>query len=430
MRVKCSTLMVNFYEASCCVWSVVLLSVEMWSELLVKTLNLHPNAHAVLDRPTRKDVNERIFRSGLFQGPCSTDSTNSTDSMNNIDNEFKPDLTSSNHIVDDQNSTNDNTNDDDKTNYTEMNLSRHEESRKVANTGIYEESKQEKNKKHPSAILENNVFNLQFFGLKADKISKLFLVCALFIISLLCLLNIGEFSILCNDELISFLSLYYIVFSLSVVIVILLTYMYFILRQSIENIVISLENDCNLFEKSVLLSSDLYYDNKSYLSKQSPRSRYANYCITFERTIHKPRYVARRDREPSRIPTKQLTRVMNKNRNIRKFVRQYIARNVPASSRIHCFIAKCGFNHSIHCKYKGMRKKRYRIEKNQEKNKIRNVVSDSMYQSSNMRRGGLAVRALDFGSSGPGSIPRPGDHVVSLGKILYSLSASSFRIRT
>jgi len=32
--------------------------------------------------------------------------------------------------------------------------------------------------------------------------------------------------------------------------------------------------------------------------------------------------------------------------------------------------------------------------------------------------GGLVVRALDFGSSGPGSIARPGCHVVSLGKTL------------
>jgi len=36
------------------------------------------------------------------------------------------------------------------------------------------------------------------------------------------------------------------------------------------------------------------------------------------------------------------------------------------------------------------------------------------------RRGDLVVRALDFGSSGPGSIPRPGCHVVSLGKTLLS----------
>ena len=46
------------------------------------------------------------------------------------------------------------------------------------------------------------------------------------------------------------------------------------------------------------------------------------------------------------------------------------------------------------------------------------------------RRGGPVVRASDFGPSDPSSIPRPGDYVVSLGKILYSLSASSSRTRT
>jgi len=34
------------------------------------------------------------------------------------------------------------------------------------------------------------------------------------------------------------------------------------------------------------------------------------------------------------------------------------------------------------------------------------------------RRGGLVIRSLDFGSSGSGSIPRLGCHVVSLGKTL------------
>ena len=207
---------------------------------------------------------------------------NSNDNMNS---EFKRNLTSSNQIVDDQNIANDNTNDKNKTNYAEMELSRHEESgKRVANTESRESKQQQnKNQKKPSAILEkNNVFNLQLYAsLGADKISNLFLVCALFMLTIISLVNIGEFpiSLLCKyDEMSSF----YIVFSLSVVIVILLTYMWFyILRQSIDNVVISLENECNLFEKAVLLSIDLYYDNKSYLSKQSPRSRYANYCIAY-----------------------------------------------------------------------------------------------------------------------------------------------------
>ena len=40
------------------------------------------------------------------------------------------------------------------------------------------------------------------------------------------------------------------------------------------------------------------------------------------------------------------------------------------------------------------------------------------------RHGGLMVSALDSGSSGPGSSPGRGHCVVSLGKTLYSHSAS------
>ena len=46
------------------------------------------------------------------------------------------------------------------------------------------------------------------------------------------------------------------------------------------------------------------------------------------------------------------------------------------------------------------------------------------------RRGGPMVSVSDSGSVGLGSIPGRGDHGVSLGKILYSLVASSSRIRT
>ena len=52
------------------------------------------------------------------------------------------------------------------------------------------------------------------------------------------------------------------------------------------------------------------------------RSRYAKF-INDRCVIHKPVHVLR-DREPSRIPVKQLTRVMNKSRTIRRIVRKDI----------------------------------------------------------------------------------------------------------
>ena len=47
-----------------------------------------------------------------------------------------------------------------------------------------------------------------------------------------------------------------------------------------------------------------------------------------------------------------------------------------------------------------------------------------MFNSEFGRRGGLMVRVLDSGSSGPGSVPGRGHCVVFLGKTLYSHGAS------
>lgn len=102
----------------------------------------------------------------------------------------------------------------------------------------------------------------------------------------------------------------------------------------------SLENDCNLFEKAKQLSVDVnIIHNKSSLLREKCRSRYAKFLTSELCVVHKPSAVLRRtDREPSRIPIKQLTRVMNKGRNVRKLIHKYIAKNVPMSSKIHCYI--------------------------------------------------------------------------------------------
>ena len=71
---------------------------------------------------------------------------------------------------------------------------------------------------------------------------------------------------------------------------------------------------------------------------QDCRSRYAKFvyekCLLTV-IINQKRHVGRRDREPSRIPGKKLSRLLKKNRNIRKLVRKYIKKNVPRSSHIH-----------------------------------------------------------------------------------------------
>ena len=69
------------------------------------------------------------------------------------------------------------------------------------------------------------------------------------------------------------------------------------------------------------------------------RSRYGKFV--YQKSVltvrHIRRHVARREREPSRIPAKKLCRLLQKSRKLRKLVRKHIKNNVPRSSRIHRF---------------------------------------------------------------------------------------------
>ena len=321
----------------------------MWSKkmpkkLSAKTLKLHTNAHADRDRPTLKDGDERTFRNGLFRDHLSNDSNS---------NKFKPVLTTSHQIDDDQckKITNDKTIDTDKTNNrTEMNSSEVKESADVNIT--YEQSNVELRFK-PSGILESKLTynNPQYYESSGYKLRKL-----VFVILLIIMLFI-RCVVLCNNEAISFIVFMIAVTNL-IVYVINSSYM------SINSLLASLENDCNIFEKAIQFSGDVNaIYNKSYLPKtQCVRSRYAKFlaseCVI---SLNKPKAIPQRDREPSSIPVKLLTRIMNKSRNIRKVIRKYIAKNVPRSSKIHCHINKCGFNQqSVHCRFKRKRTK-YKI---------------------------------------------------------------------
>ena len=67
------------------------------------------------------------------------------------------------------------------------------------------------------------------------------------------------------------------------------------------------------------------------------RSRFSKY---YECRLYVLR-AAQRHREPSRIPVKQLVRVLNKQRKFRKIIRRYIRINIPSTSKIH------GFTHAF-----------------------------------------------------------------------------------
>ena len=55
--------------------------------------------------------------------------------------------------------------------------------------------------------------------------------------------------------------------------------------------------------------------------------------------------VCRRDREPSRIPIRNLKRLRNKSRKVRKLVYACILSCIPMSSTLYCYVnAKKQFN--------------------------------------------------------------------------------------
>ena len=276
-----------------------ILQTKMPKKLYSKTLNLHTNAHADRDRPTLKDSDERTFRNGLFRDHLSNSS------------KFKPVLTSSNQIVDDI--TNDKTNDTDKTNNsTEMNSSEVEESADVNNSITYEQSNVERlelSVKPSAAILES--IKLIYSKPQYYAESSSYEVSKLVFVKLLVIMLLIRCVVLCNNEVISFIMFMIGVMSL-IVYVINSSFM------SLNSLLASLENDCHIFEKAMQLSADVnVIHNKSYLSKtECVRSRYAKFLAS-QCVINKPKavHVPQRDREPSRIPVKQLTRIMNKSRN-------------------------------------------------------------------------------------------------------------------
>ena len=91
----------------------------------------------------------------------------------------------------------------------------------------------------------------------------------------------------------------------------------------------------NKFDKSELLltkrenyeqNSELKCLNTMLMNERG--SRYSKY-------IGKINYCDRRDRAPSRIPAKRLSRVLCKSRSVRRFMRKYIKKEIPRSSHVH-----------------------------------------------------------------------------------------------
>ena len=94
-------------------------------------------------------------------------------------------------------------------------------------------------------------------------------------------------------------------------------------------------NDCNIFQNAEQLSPLVQAEG----SINDPRSRFEQF-IYFKGVKRRHKIV---DREPSRIPVKQLPRAFGKSRKICEPVRNYIRKNVPKSCKIHLFTSKGAF---------------------------------------------------------------------------------------
>ena len=101
-------------------------------------------------------------------------------------------------------------------------------------------------------------------------------------------------------------------------------------------------DECNISKKAAQLSV-IVYDNKLNNSNDEAfsintvcncRSRYDKFVYLNRPRTHATRV---RDREPSRIPKKRITRILKKSRKVRRLLRTYIRKSIPKSTRMHLF---------------------------------------------------------------------------------------------
>ena len=141
-------------------------------------------------------------------------------------------------------------------------------------------------------------------------------------------------------------SFVYNVIVLSIVYAIVLwTNFYVKLLMSSAKAAVNSVAECNVFEKAAQLSV-IVYDNKLKNSNDEAfsvntvcncRSRYDKFFYFNRPRTHGIRI---RDREPSRIPKKRITRILKKSRKVRRLLRTFIRKSIPKSTRMHLFTNK------------------------------------------------------------------------------------------
>ena len=106
----------------------------------------------------------------------------------------------------------------------------------------------------------------------------------------------------------------------------------------------------NIYENAAQPSVVVDIDNKESVNDLQLRSRYAKFVYCKCEGGRQ-----QRDREPSRIPVKQLSRALHKSRSFRKLVRKYIKKNVPKSSAMHLFTKLSVLNRKLDYLYVRLR---------------------------------------------------------------------------
>ena len=136
----------------------------------------------------------------------------------------------------------------------------------------------------------------------------------------------------------------YNVIMLSIVYAIVLWANFYVNLMSSAKAAVNSFDECNVFEKAAQLSV-IVYDNTSKLNDSNDeafsintvcncRSRYDKFVYFSCPRIYGIRV---QDCEPSRIPKKRITHILQKSRKVRHLLRTYIRKGIPKSSRMHLF---------------------------------------------------------------------------------------------
>ena len=132
----------------------------------------------------------------------------------------------------------------------------------------------------------------------------------------------------------------YNVIMLSIVYAIVLWANFYVNLMSSAKAAVNSFDECNVFEKAAQFFV-IVCDNKLNNNKDEAFSINKSVTVDLDKFVYFNRPLTHgirvRDREPSRIPKKRITRILKKSRKVRRLLRTYIRKSIPKSSPIHLF---------------------------------------------------------------------------------------------